>query len=135
MPMDDTLNAKMESIERRWGGWNQYKANYFIRLDAKARANELMIFDNALNEEAYGAKSRGHQFSEHWTKRRELEAIIDCCAKARIGKRGASMRPQICRLVQVQGRAVCSGTAGHSGGLYHFREPRGRGLSTHFFNR
>ena len=75
------LNEQFENVDARWGDWNGYKTNYFVRLAPQARANELLMFSRALNEEAYSAKG-SKEFAEHWTRRRELERLDDMMKRA-----------------------------------------------------
>jgi hypothetical protein len=68
---DVSLNEQFENLTRRFGDWEGYKRDYFARLDQKQRANELSIFDQALQDEAKPSK----EFAEHWARRRELEQL------------------------------------------------------------
>jgi hypothetical protein len=73
-----SLNEQFENLTRRFGDWEGYKQDYFVRLDPKQRANELSLFDMALHDEAKPSK----EFAEHWTRRRELERLDAMCKRA-----------------------------------------------------
>ena len=63
------LSQQFEKLERQFGSWDSYKRNYFVMLDPQSRATELSIFDRALEPKP------SKEFSEHWTRRRELEQL------------------------------------------------------------
>jgi hypothetical protein len=70
------LDEQFESLERRFGSWDGYKTQYFVRLGPSDRQIELSIFDHALEPKPLKG------FAEHWTRYRELQALDSLMTKA-----------------------------------------------------
>jgi hypothetical protein len=62
-----TLAEQLEKL----GDWDDYKTNYFLKLDPKQRANELTIFQQAMNEQARPTR----EFASYFAKKRELDDL------------------------------------------------------------
>jgi hypothetical protein len=79
--MDDdiSLDEQFENVTTRWGDWEGYVRDYYLKLDQKQRANELLLFDRALHHEAVHPRK---EFAEHWVRRRELGRLDDIMKRA-----------------------------------------------------
>lgn len=68
MQDDMTLSEQLDNAINRYGDWDSYKVDYFLKLDPKAPANELAIFQHKMNEEARPTR----EFADHLARYREI---------------------------------------------------------------
>jgi hypothetical protein len=65
-----TLEEEFAQIDRN-GGWDNYKLNYFAKLDKQQRATELGMFERMLQDEARPSRS----WAGYLAKKRELDDL------------------------------------------------------------